>query len=331
MFIAPFVLATSHPQPNSLENAQKKLILLSSPNKTQLSKINFIASYLTAISAAIAFHPYDRALYLSISHQRPFFSKVNFTRPFQGVWQTLMYKQITSSAYFIAQGELQQRLYPWLHNSIGLNESITQLCIGSVAGVVDGSVKNPPSAIRAFTWQHEKSFFTGAREMWRDGGIKPFANGIQATLLRDVFLGACYELLRKNLREYLEAQTNNKKQTRIVNFVSDTISAGCATILSAPINYARIMQYQTPPSLESPSIKESVISLVKNTLASSNTLRGKLCFFQGATGIGAATLRVAFSTGIMQFSADFLRKQLQSALTDPTPSVTGNMAKSIIR
>jgi hypothetical protein len=59
------------------------------------------------------------------------------------------------------------------------------------------------------------------------------------------------------------------------------------------------------------------------------TIFGKIRFFQQAAGIGMGTARVAVGVAVMQSTVDWLRKSLQSAATDPTPSITGNIVKNI--
>jgi hypothetical protein len=226
----------------------------------QLSKINTISSYLTAVSAAIVFHPIDRALFLSVANKRQFFIKANFVKPFHGIFQTVMYKQFTGSIYFLVQGELQQRLYPFLHSS-GLNDTTTQLLIGSIAGAIDGVVKNTPTAIRANTWQYGGSFILSTGRMWKNGGVRPFVNGAPVSILRDTLFGATYEVTRKNLHALMNNQKNDVAYLGVANFLSTTIAAGTATIASAPINYARTMQYKTQPGLKPPTVIESIRSL----------------------------------------------------------------------
>ena len=45
------------------------------------------------------FNPWDRALYLSVKHSRPFLSGENFQRPYQGFWQVRPPTHTTHDVY----------------------------------------------------------------------------------------------------------------------------------------------------------------------------------------------------------------------------------------
>jgi hypothetical protein len=62
------------------------------------------------------FNPWDRALYLSVKHYRPFLDKLNFVRPFSGVLQTLTYRAISSGLYFPLEELFSKKLEPILKN-----------------------------------------------------------------------------------------------------------------------------------------------------------------------------------------------------------------------
>ena len=50
----------------------------------------WISGFCSGVVNAGLFNPYDRALYLSVKHKRPFLSGSNFQRPFQGFLQTVV-------------------------------------------------------------------------------------------------------------------------------------------------------------------------------------------------------------------------------------------------
>jgi hypothetical protein len=52
--------------------------------------LKFNCGLIGGITQAGMFNPWDRALYLSVKHSRPFLSLSNFSRPYQGFWQAIV-------------------------------------------------------------------------------------------------------------------------------------------------------------------------------------------------------------------------------------------------
>ena len=70
--------------------------------------------------------------------------------------------------------------------------------------------------------------------MWRKAGLRGFVKGTAPTVLRDVTFGGVFTGTRHTLR-----QTMGQDQSTFGAFLIDAASAGSATLLSGPMNYAR--------------------------------------------------------------------------------------------
>jgi hypothetical protein len=51
--------------------------------------VSFFCGLIAGVAQAGLFNPYDRALYLSVKHKRPFLSSLNFQSPYQGFLQSV--------------------------------------------------------------------------------------------------------------------------------------------------------------------------------------------------------------------------------------------------
>ena len=64
------------------------------------SSASFVAGLGAGLSVTTAFNPYDRALYLSVAHARPFVAAANWTTPYQAWTQTLASRALSAGLYF---------------------------------------------------------------------------------------------------------------------------------------------------------------------------------------------------------------------------------------
>ena len=144
------------------------------------------------------FNPWDRALYLSVSNNRPFLHRLNFVSPMHGVFQTIFQRGISAGLYF----PLEEIFISYLKESFqspkstpGSNETWLLLCAGLMAGAGNGFIMNPISSIKYHYWatsggevynssvkrngtspvqMKTDTFFTVAADMLRRGGLRPF-------------------------------------------------------------------------------------------------------------------------------------------------------------
>lgn len=60
----------------------------------------FLAGLTSGVAVAGLFNPFDRALYLSVLHTRPFLQPVNWSNPYTGFLQSLLGRTLSGGLYF---------------------------------------------------------------------------------------------------------------------------------------------------------------------------------------------------------------------------------------
>ena len=255
---------------------------------------NLICGVSTGVIIAGLFHPWDRALFLSVSNKRPFiydgikntFVLENFAQPYHGFAQTVFSKTISTALYFVAQQQINDSFYPYLHYQLGLYEWQAQLAVGLSVGSITGIGTNGLYAVRSQTWNNSGStFLSSAKTMWAHGGIQPFTKGISATVGRDAIFSTAYEVLRHCGRK------DNKSEDSW-QFAQNAGAAGVATLFSGPSNYVRNRQYATAPNLPTPKAVD-VLSDIWQESKSQESQPLRLGFFMQRFQIGWGTARVA--------------------------------------
>jgi hypothetical protein len=278
--------------------------------------INFFCGLFTGAFCAGFFNPWDRALYLSVKFDRPFLNKLNFTNMFHGASQAMVQRSIFGGVYFVVQGQLRTNLYPVLSQQLQFSESTSQLTVGAVAGTVNGIVTNPMSAVKYHTWGNEnRAFLSSCYQMYKGGGVKPFLNGMFPTILRDITFGCIYEVGRHQIR----SRMGDHLQYQLLG---DMTAAGLSTVLAGPFNYARNIQFQTPPDQKQLSVPSILNNLWRESQELHPTIRSKLSFFQRRFRVGWGTARVAVGMAVGQQVFDRLRngmtKYIENDCTKPT-------------
>ncbi|CAE8633842.1 unnamed protein product [Polarella glacialis] len=202
-------------------------------------------------------NPWDRALYLSVVNERPFFSRSNWQNPYRGLdpksmcfkphqpfkhepppmktWpcvaQTLMQRTISTGIYFPLE-DLCSRYFG------------SPIIGGQVAGVLVGGALNPLSLIKYQIWRDDevrRSFFHMAKRLLKDAGPTVFARGIISTVFRDGTFGLCF-----SLRKYGQGQAGREKGLNEFVARDFMVSMACAalgTVISSPFNYVRNRSY----------------------------------------------------------------------------------------
>lgn len=255
------------------------------------------------------FNPWDRGLYLSIKHQRPFLSAANFAHPFQGVFQAVVQRSFAWGSYYMVQGEMRSYLKPLLINQWHWSESGAQLVIGLTAGSVSAFVNNPLSVIKYHTWGNDKRrFISSILEHWNHDGLNAFTKGLGPTLARDMVFGVCYEEFRHLTYQYMRhfLPNNHENPGHFVvplKFGSDVLAAGLATIFSSPFNYVRNIHYATPVK-EQPQSMGHVLKQLYQDANSYPSRVGQLGFFRERLRIGWGTARVAAGMAVGQLVFD---------------------------
>lgn len=104
---------------------------------------------ISGLIQAGVFNPWDRALYLSVMHHRPFLRAENFVNPMAGVMQTITQRAISSGLYFPLEdifSELISKHYNQPDNA-GMQRTI-RFVAGLLAGLTNGIILNPFSSVK---------------------------------------------------------------------------------------------------------------------------------------------------------------------------------------
>ena len=262
---------------------------------------NFIGGLFAGMFNGIVFHPVDKAIYLHTVDQpddkKPLFSKKYWVKPFDGLRTTFYQRMFSQGIYFTLQGELNNRLYPVLKNQYGVSDKSSKFIIGSSAGAITGFFSNGIYAVKYYTFKKKGGApLKNAIEMFSKGGIKPFFKGINAGISRDMTFGACYEVLNAYSDEYVlnKIPKENKKSQESLYALFRFISAAIATTMNSPFNYARNMQFASPPHQVQPGIMELLAAIwAGSKKIPEKGLLPRLSFFQNRFVIGFGTARAA--------------------------------------
>lgn len=161
---------------------------------------------------SVLFNPFDRALYVRVqSRRRRFLDRRNFERPFQGFGNAAAYRTIVGASYIFWQDSCRiwiPRFFPSLDESI--SPTLNAVCVGLVAGAVNGLALNNLQAIKFRMWSEapqqgglttspavDKGFIATTKHMFATGGIRVFFRGCVITMQRDSVFGVTYEGLRR--------------------------------------------------------------------------------------------------------------------------------------
>lgn len=271
---------------------------------------DLVSGFITGILCSALFNPWDRGLFLSVKYKRPFLSFDNFTAPYQGLTQAIVQRSILGSIYFVMQGQMKTYLAPYLHDQQGISEPKTQFCIGMVSGTISGIVTNPISAVKYHSWGKENILFSSSvKQMWAQGGIKSFIKGTRATVGRDMVFGSTYEVLRHLMQDKLSKSSLLEEYQS--DFLYNTPAAAIAAIASGPLNYARNIQYATPPNAKIPKIGTALNSLLIESQQHNQTFLKRMYFFQQRLNVGWGTGRASVGMATGQVIFDYTREKIR--------------------
>ncbi|WP_133128476.1 hypothetical protein [Legionella nagasakiensis] len=281
-------------------------------NYKQTLNIDVASGLIAGVSNSGLFNPWDRALYLSVKYNRPFLSIQNFKSPYQGFSQALVQRAFLGGIYYVAQGELNTYLLPYLRHNLSISQTLSQFYVGMLAGSIGGVSTNSISAIKYHTWgQENASFRSSIREMWTLGGFKPFLKGTTATMTRDMVFGSTYEMLRSFMNTSAKEDKTTGSTPSCLEFIYNAGAAGVATIASSPFNYVRNIQYAMPPNRKPPSMHEALTNVWNESKNTRQPLLSRLSFFQQQFRIGWGTARVAVGMAVGQKLFDWTREHLR--------------------
>jgi len=271
-------------------------------------EVKFAAGLLSGLTQSLLFNPWDRALYLSVKEDRAFLRRANFRHPWRGASSSLFHRAASSGMYW----PLVEQLLPYARRALGgrargaartaagdsgssgARETAAMLLAGNGAGALNGVALNWVSATKYRMWGEPErrgggygaTFWPTIRRMWRNGGLRPFLMGLGPTVARDAIFGGVFMGTRHALRTLLFAP----RESALGESVALSLVAGAiATTASAPLNYARNMQFATPSTHPARSTLALLRQLLRDARAEDRPWR----FLQRRLRVGWGTARVA--------------------------------------
>lgn len=266
------------------------------PRKS-ISSVSFTCGITAGILQAGLFNPFDRALYLSITKEVPFLRAENFRNPYSGFMQSVGHRALSSGLYYplenffcsllvSSHSDLTQQQYKST-STIQLHPAFANFLAGTLAGSANALIVNPVTTIKYKSWGREvnRGMMKESMEMFRKGGLRPFGNGLVPTVLRDLCFGGTYTFLRLEL-QYLFQLTSEQQ------WAANMASAAMATIVSAPFNLVRNVQYATRSREKADSISKILHAFAKEANTHKTSWQ-RARYVQNRLRIGWGTVRVA--------------------------------------
>ena len=283
---------------------------------------NISSSVLAGTAVAMAFHPYDRGLFLAISENRSFFNLKNFkvTELFQGLSKTVVQRMYSNGSYFGVQGAIKDKMEPYLKEDLELSELNSRIVAGLTTGTAAATLNNPPAVIKYLTWtdraKGSQSYSSLVKKTLEKEGLSALTRGAHATMSRDALFGTCYKVTRDSLVPVFEEafdlenieEDSKESRANLANFSASLTAAIPSTIISAPLNFVRNNHYRTPLG-EKP---QKVMKILKDVVGESS---GKPIDFRASHlakrfMIGPGTVRVVSGVAIAQTVFDSVKSRL---------------------
>ena len=228
-------------------------------------------------------NPVDRALYLTVAKRRRFFHPLNWQHPFQGLAQSIVQRAVSTGVWFPLERLFRE--CSWAHSCAKVSPGLVDVVSGQAAGMANAILMSPFAFVKYQTWglpDGKRSFLRTARKILKTSGTATiFFRGLPATVVRDALFGGCFGWLRSDLRA-----------RGLGGYCSDFVAAGAATLLSAPANYARNIQYGANWKAPTPSGWGALRNLLMQA-GRERTLVLQMFVIFHRTNVGWGTLRVA--------------------------------------
>lgn len=289
--------------------------------------VNWAAALAVGVATGIGFHPIDLAFYRrsieKIKDRQSLFTPKYWAEPTTGLRNTVYQRIISNGIYFALQGELNSRLLPIMKNEWHYSDKVSAIGIGLLAGAATGFFSNASYAVKFYTFTHKPKGkpLENALRMWKQGGPRPFLNGIYPGVMRDATFGLFYEFTNLILDKHFvikiqnQIPDENKKTKDFIYFSSRFFSASLATAASSPWNYARNMQFKTSPQKKAPLVldiwcaawtesKKTLKASSKKTHLNQTMIKPsyfpRVMFFATIFNVGLGTLRNSAGFAIQQ-------------------------------
>lgn len=116
--------------------------------------------FISGLLQAGLFNPWDRALYLSVRYERPFYDPINFRQPMAGVFQTLFQRAFSAGLYFPLEQLFKEKLIRFAvshkHELSLQHQKYSPMYVnflaGSLAGAINGIIMNPFAAVKVLQY-----------------------------------------------------------------------------------------------------------------------------------------------------------------------------------
>ena len=269
---------------------------------------NFAAALSTGLMTASVFHMFDRANYLSVTNNRAFFNVENFQQPLRGITQSLIHKGSTTLVYCFMQAELTAYFLPNKEAMSTQQQLFAQFAVGAGAGAITGIITNPIAAAKYGRWNNNYGM---DKSSWKH--MRNITKGMAPTIFRDVAFAVPYEVIRRNLMQWLMLDSDGVARHEEKKLVCNAVAAAIGTVIAAPFQYARFQQYKTPPEAKAPSIKQSLQAVATQVKQeTTNPLKRVSKAYSQHFKVGYGIWRVAAGMAITQTVFDATRKKLNS-------------------
>lgn len=147
---------------------------------------NFMAGLFVGVLLAGAFNPIDKALYLSVVKRRPFLTRNNFNRPFEGLAQAMAQRTLSAGLYYPLYDFWLPVVRRVLSEEDRKQSVLPSIVSGILTGATSGALLNAMSVVKYHNWgsssYSQYGVFVQAYRMYKKGGIGFFHNGIYATI-----------------------------------------------------------------------------------------------------------------------------------------------------
>jgi len=245
--------------------------------------------FMSGIVVTGLLNPWDRGLYLSIINNRNFLNWENFSRPYQGLTQTLLARSISSGLYFPLEQMIRLKL-----DKLPVSQNAKNMASGCLVGAMTALILNPLNFVKYHGWStSDTARFVGSSKLIsKNAGPLGFYRGCWSALLRDMIFGATFSGLRN--------QNMPSSDEKVARFFVNSSSCFVATALSSPMNYSRNLQYACCTKDDCPSILMILRGLKNKVFLEQKTLGRRLQSLIYHLRLGWGTARVAFGMSLTE-------------------------------
>lgn len=239
----------------------------------------FVCGLMSGLTQSGVFNAYDRAMYHSIVHRRPFLDSTNWRgNPFAGVSPSFLQRSFSAGLYFPLEDLFKRH--------VSSNYAVDGLMVGFVGGVLT----TPFNTVKYSMWSQgvgpsalpAPALISTAKSLLREGGFSRLMRGVGPTLYRDMTFGVTFSVLRH--------QADN-------GFYNNALAAFVATVLSSPFNYARMQVYGVKSG--TPKSTRFILNAWRNEVMSSSFgWKQRMCYAVRSLNVVWGALRVGMGMGL---------------------------------